>query len=640
MCGSLNRRRILEMAMLSMASTTLARSALAATPENAAGAKSALRAQPFALHSVRLRPGALLDALEVNRAYLVRLDPDRLLHMFRVTAGLPSSAEPLGGWEAPDNELRGHFTGHYLSACALLAAQTGDSLIRERGVRVAAALAACQRAIGSGYLSAFPQELFDRLRQGKPAWAPFYTLHKIMAGLLDTHTLSGDRAALDTLLQLASWVERWVQPLDDAQMARVIEREYGGMNEVLYNLAARTGEARWTALARRFDKQRLYAPLVAGRDELEGLHVNTTIPQVIGAARGFEVSGDPHLRDAAMFFWHTVAERRTYCTGGTSNGESWNTPPAQLAHELSGYTEESCVTYNMLKLTRLLWTWTTDAHLADYYERALFNGILGVQHPADGEKLYYLALASGYWKLFGTPLQDFWCCTGSMAESFSKLGDSIYFHDDSGIYVNLFIPSELNWAERGIRLSLETRFPEEETVRLRVQSAQGARITLRIRIPYWSSGAAAWINGTPVEPMSAPGSYLSLEREWSGHDEVVVRLPMHLYTAAMPDNRSLQAIMYGPLVLAGRLGTEGLNAANLRAEPTKPRKVPEYRTEPLSVPDVVARSADPTSWLEPVSGRPLEFRTRGQPTVLTLVPLNRIFDERYVVYWKLSSLAA
>jgi hypothetical protein len=562
------------------------------------------------------------------------LDPDRLLHMFRVTAGLPSHAEPLGGWEAPDNELRGHFTGHYLSACALLAAQSGDRNVRERGVRLAAELAKCQDAIGTGYLSAFPVDLFDRLRVGQPAWAPLYTLHKIMAGLFDTASLSADRGALDTLERMAAWVERWVEPLDDAQMARVLEREYGGMNELLYNLSAYTGDARWRVVADRFNKERIFAPLAAGRDELEGLHVNTTIPQIIGAARGYEVGGDAHLHDVATFFWHTVAERRCYCTGGTSNGESWNTPPGILAHELSGYTEESCVTYNMQKLTRHLYAWTGDPRLGDYYERAFYNGILGVQHPADGDKLYYLPLEGGYWKLFGTPLHDFWCCTGSMAEAFAKLGDSIYFHDDTGVYVNLFVPSELTWAERGVRLRLDTRFPEEETLRLRVQAARPAHLAVRIRVPYWTKGADAQLNGKPLSVSASPGSYLSVERTWRASDTLTVRLAMRLHAAPMPDDPSVQAVMYGPLVLAARLGTDGLTQANLRAPPTRPRKIPEYTAEAVPVAPLTVRSQDPQSWLTPVDGRPLEFRTRGQKDDLTLIPLNRVFDERYAVYFK------
>jgi len=594
-------------------------------------------ALPFDLSQVRLKAGPVLDALEVNRRYLMGLEPDRLLHTFRITAGLPTNAEPLGGWEAPNNELRGHFTGHYLSACALMAAQTGDTAVKARGELLVAELAKCQAAIGNGYLSAFPEELFDRLRAGKPAWAPFYTIHKIMAGLLDTYTLSGDSRALEVLNGMARWTAAWVQPLNDDHMARVLEREYGGMNELLYNLSAVTAEQRWRELAHRFDRERIYGPLAAGRDELQGLHVNTTIPQIIGAARGSELTGDRQLHDVADYFWHTVTERRCYCTGGTSNGESWNTPPGELAKELSGYTQECCVTYNMQKLTRHIFSWSADPRAADYYERAYYNGILGVQHPSDGEKLYYVPLQGGFWKLFGTPLKDFWCCTGSMAEAFAKLGDSIYFHDDDGVYVNLFVPSEVTWREKGVTLVQETRFPEEDTLIISVRAPQPTRMALRVRVPYWAHDGSASLNGRALEAFAAPQSYLVVDRMWKDGDRLSVKLPMRLHIAAMPDDASVQAVMYGPLVLAGKLGAAGLSKDILRAEPTKPRTVPEYKGEPIAAPAIVARENDPVGWLQPVAGRPLEFKTVGQASELTLVPLNRIFDERYAVYWRVTS---
>jgi uncharacterized protein len=594
-------------------------------------------ARPFELSQVRLRAGAALDAMNTNRRHLMAYDSDRLLHMFRVTAGLASSAEPLGGWEAPNNELRGHFTGHYLSACALLWAHTGDEAIKSRADGIVVELAKCQAAIGNGYLSAFPEELFDRLRAGKPAWAPFYTIHKIMAGLLDMHLLAGNRQAFEVLEGLANWTARWIQPINDDHMARILEREYGGMNELFYNLAAIKDEERWRQVAQRFNRERIFEPLAAGRDELQGLHVNTTIPQVIGAARGYEITGSTSLHDCAEYFWQTVTQRRAYCTGGTSNGESWNGAPGKLAGELSGYTQECCVTYNMQKLTRHLFTWTADPSAADYYERAYYNGILGVQHPRDGNKLYYVPLQSGYWKLFGTPMHDFWCCTGSMAESFAKLGDSIYFHDDAGIYVNLFIPSEVTWREKGLRLIQETAFPEQETVTLIVRADKPVRTQLRIRVPYWSTGGSASLNGKRLDGFATPSSYFVMDRTWRDGDRLEVRLPMRLHAAPMPDDPTVQAVMYGPLVLAGKLGTAGLSADNLRAEPTKPRTVPEYKSEPVAAPAIKARSRDPASWLAPVTGRPLEFRTVGQQAALTLVPLNQVLDERYAVYWKMET---
>jgi DUF1680 family protein len=258
-----------------------------------------------------------------------------------------------------------------------------------------------------------------------------------------------------------------------------------------------------------------------------------------------------------------------------------------------------------------------------------------VQHPADGNKLYYLPLASGYWKLFGTPLHDFWCCTGSMSESFAKLGDSIYFHDESGIYVNLFVPSELTWAERGVRLALDTRFPEEDTLRLTVHGARKARFAVRVRVPYWTAAASISRNGARLPDSVKSDGYFTVDRRWSDGDVLTVRMPMKLHAAPMPDDASLVAVMYGPLVLAARLGNSGLTGKTLRAVPTAPRKVPEYAADPVPVAPIVARTRDPLSWLRPVAGRALEFRTIGQEKDLTFVPLNRIFDERYAVYFNM-----
>jgi DUF1680 family protein len=610
----------------------------------------ALAARPFALSRVRLLPGPYLEAAEVNRRFLMGLEPDRLLHMFRVTAGLPSAAQPLGGWESPVNELRGHFTGHYLSACALLSTSLGDEAVRRRGNLMVAELAKCQSALGSGYLSAFPEELFDRLRDGKQVWAPWYTLHKIMAGMLDMHVYCGNAQALEVVKGMAAWAGRWVRPLGEAQMARVLEREYGGMNEVLYSLSAVTGDEAHRELAHQFDHQRIFAPLAAGRDELKGLHANTTIPKILGAARRYELTGEPRYREIAEYFWREVTARRAYCTGGSSNGESWGGEPGALAAELSGYTQECCVTYNLLKLARHVFTWTADPACADYIERAVWNGILGTQHPADGSKLYYVPLASGYWKLFGTPSQDFWCCTGSGSESFSRLAESIYFHDDDGLFVNQYVASELDWPERGLRLIQETRFPAAETVALTFRTTPGApasqasrpaQLALRLRVPYWAArGGAVALNGRPLAGFASPGSYFVLDRAWRDGDRVELTLPMGLHAQPMPDDESLQAFLYGPLVLAGRLGTAGLTPAVLRAEPTAPRTVPEYKSEPVAAPTLRPRSVRLADWVKPVPDRPLEHRTTGQETDVTLVPLATLFDERYAVYWRVAPAGA
>jgi DUF1680 family protein len=594
-----------------------------------------IKAKPFDLRQVKLGAGPFRDAMEVNRRFLLSLDPDRLLHNFRVTAGIPSGAEPLGGWEAPDNELRGHFVGHYLSACSMLGASLGDKDLTARSSELTAQLAKCQQP--NGYLSAFPEEFFDRLRDGRGVWAPFYTLHKIMAGLLDTYTYSESAQALDLLRGMARWTASWSGPLSDAHMARVLEREYGGMNELLYNLAAVTGREQYQALAHRFDHETFFAPLAAGRDELAGLHANTNIPKIIGAARRHELTGEERYRRIASYFWETVTGRRSYCTGGTSDDEGWHDADT-LSKQLGGYTHECCCTYNMLKLTRHLFGWSADPALADFYERALFNGVLGTQHPADGQKLYYVAMQSGYWKLFGQPLHSFWCCSGTGAESHAKFGDSIYFHDDDGIWVNLFIASEVNWAEKGLSLTQETRFPDEDSTTITVHCRKPTRMALRVRVPYWATqGGRVALNGRTLDVFAAPSSYLVLDRVWKNGDRVKMTMPMSLHACAMPDNPNVQAFMYGPLVLAGKLGTEGLTPETLRAAPTRPRAIPEYLTTPITSPSLKPAGEDLASWIKPVAGRPLEFRTTGQAQDVTLVPFNRVLDERYGLYWALSA---
>jgi len=596
-----------------------------------------VRVRPFALSEVRLRAGIWRSALETNRKYMMGLDPDRLLHMFRLTAGLPSNAEPYAGWEAPVNELRGHFAGHYLSACALMFAQTGDQVVRNRGTLMISELAKCQQAHGDGYLSAFPKEFFERLKSGKRVWAPFYTYHKIMAGLLDSYLLMGNRSALEMVKGMAGWTKSWAAALTDAQLQKILDVEHGGMTEVLYSLGSLTGDRAYIDLGHRFDHERILTPLAAGRDELTNVHGNTNVPKIVGAARRYEVTGDTRSRDLARYFWSEIALRRSYATGGSTSGEAWLGEPGHLAKTLGAYTQETCVTYNMLKLTRHLFTWSPDASYADYYERALFNGILPTQHPADGEKLYYLPLAPGYWKLFGTPGKGFWCCHGSGVENFAKPGDSIYFHDAQGIYVNLFIASEVQWREKRIRLIQDTNFPESNEMTFTMRTARAVKIALRIRVPYWATaGVTVQLNGKAINVDSGPGSYFVVDRVWRDHDRLEIQMPMTLHTAPMPDDASLRALMYGPLVLAGRLGTQGLTEENRRAGPTPPREVPEYKDPSPPQPAALAASkADVSEWVKPVTGKNLEFQMSGQATNYTLVPLSSIFDERYAVYWKI-----
>ncbi len=430
----------------------------------------------FPLNDVRLLDGSFLDAQRWNIGYMKRLSVDRLLHTFRLNAGLASKAEPLGGWEDPTCELRGHFAGHYMSGVAIAFAATGDTELKARGDAMVAGLAQCQAKLADGgYLSAFPTEFFERLAAGKPVWAPFYTIHKIMAGLLDMHELAGNARALDVLTGMANWVDGWTAARDELAMQRILEVEFGGMNEVLYRLAAVTKEPRWLATGDRFTKKRVFEPLANRKDELRRLHMNTHVPQVIGAATRFETTGDPRFRDVADFFWETVTEARTYATGGSSNKEHWLTEPDHLGLEWvqGGDHQECCCSYNMMKLGTHMFAWRPNVAVIDYYERNLLNHRLGMIQPETGHTSYFLSLSPGAWKTHGTEDTTFWCCNGTALEDFSKLASMIYAHGGGALYVNLFIPSVLDWPERGIRLRQETRFPAESRTDLVIEASPG-----------------------------------------------------------------------------------------------------------------------------------------------------------------------
>jgi len=589
------------------------------------------KVRAFPMTQVRLLPGPFHDAQEWNRGYMSRLPADRLVRNFRVNAGLPVDSKPLGGWEQPNNgqrlhresELRGHFTGHFLSASAHLYASTGDQSAKAKGDQIVDELARCQQKLPGGYLSAFPLEFFDRLDARESVWAPFYTIHKIMAGMLDMYLLAGNTQALEVAEKMSDWADRWTASKSEAHMQDILGTEFGGMNEVLYNLAAATSEDRWARAGDRFTKKRFFNPLASRRDELRGLHVNTHIPQVIGAARRYEISGDYRFHDVADYFWYEVVTARSYVTSGTSNGEGWPSQPRQLAAELKRFTstQECCCSYNMLKLTRHLYQWTADPRYFDYYERSLLNMRLGTIHPENGHTQYYLSLTPGAWKTFNTEDNSFWCCTGSGVEEYSKLNDSIYWHDDEGIYVNLFIASELNWPDRGLKL-------RQENNTIIVRSEKPVQTSIRIRIPEWAAGASAKLNGKPLDASASPGSYLTLSRIWKTGDRIELSFPMRLRVETMPDDPKQQAFLYGPLVLAGDLGSDGLTEELITGS-----NVPQIRrVRQIEIPEL---RGDPLSFIK-TGEAPNTFRTAGQRKDVNLAPINSIFGRRYNVYWLVS----
>ena len=635
-----HRRRFLKNAAVAAASFAVAPRGIADVADPAKPGTHAVREQPvrrmqsFGLGQVQLLDSDFSRAAAVNLRYLQTLPVDRLAHSFRTQTGLPSSARPLGGWEKPDCELRGHFAGgHYLSAAALAHASLGDALMKQRGDELVAALAACQRP--NGYLSAFPESFFDRLSSGQKVWAPFYTIHKILAGMLDMYTLTGNRQALDVATGIGNWTVRWLNGFSDADIAHILKTEYGGMNEALYELYAITGNERYRDAAHRFDQASLFDPLGAHRDELQGLHSNTQIPKVLGAARRYELTGEPRYRRIAEFFWETVTRNRTYATGGSSNDEFWKTGPGDLKDQLGLYSAECCVAYNLLKLTRYVYAWSGDPRAFDYYERTLYNARLGTQ-DADGMKLYYYPLQPGAAKFYNSPTDSFWCCTGSGAEEFARFNDSIYFRDGDDLYVNLFIASELDWPERRLRVRQETAFPREPLTRLRVSLPAPATFAIHLRIPSWiDAGAGVRVNGQALDVFASPGSYLTLHREWRDGDRVELDLPMRLHTEALPGDDRLRAALYGPLVLAARLGAKGLTHdmqyCGYEAAPK-----PEPKPQPAPRVAAGARTGE-TDWLRTVSAHELRFEAGTRDGHVAVAPLNEVHGERYAVYWQFDS---
>jgi len=631
-----DRRKVLQ----AMAAT----SALGAWPfttraRDTSGPDSS-KVTPFELAAVHLLPGPFATARDLDARYLLSLEPDRLLHNFRANAGLAPKAPVYGGWESKepwiDIRCHGHTLGHYLSACAMMTAATADPQFQERVAYIVTELSECQRARGDGLICAFPDgsTQLDNALAGKPiVGVPWYTLHKIMAGLRDAHTFANNPQALVVLTRLADWIETASRTVTEAQFQKMLEVEHGGMNEVLADLHALTGEGRYLALAQRFNHRALLEPLAARRDTLDGLHANTQIPKVIGFSRLHDLTGNEACGTAAQFFWRVVTKQRSFATGGHGDGEHFF-PVAEFdEHLYSAKTMETCGTYNMLRLTRALFLKDPSADYADYYERALFNDILASQDPTSGLVTYFQATRPGYVKLYCSATDSFWCCTGTGMENHAKYGDSIYFHSARALYINLFIASQLQWREKGLQLTQSTRFPDEAGSKLVVHVRAPIRIALKIRQPRWCQRARVSLNGVAHRVSAGADGYLEIDRVWRDGDTIDVELPMRLGFAAIPGSSEIGALTYGPLVLAARCGSDGISpgADIIVNERTSgdmlkmPMALPQLDKSVRSLEQhLVRRSADSISFGLQTPQRPFE-----------LIPYYRIAHERYNLYWRI-----
>ncbi|KAH7674126.1 Beta-L-arabinofuranosidase GH127 protein [Dioscorea alata] len=509
-----------------------------------------------------------------NTEYLLMLNVDRLLFSFRTEAGLPNNDTiPYGGWEAPTSELRGHFVGHYMSATAFTYATSKHAFVYRQMTELVRGLDECQKKIGTGYLSAFPTEFFDRFEHLKYVHSPYYTIHKIMTGLLDQYTYAGNQQALKMVVWMTEYFNNRVMNLIRNS---TIDQHYlslnqgtGGMNDVLYRLYSITKNQSHLVLANLFDKPCFLGSLAVKADELEGFHANTHIAPVVGIQNRYELFGEPLFKEMAQYFHHIVSLSHAYATGGTSLNESW-TNPKRLGDTLKQETEESSTTYNMLKVTRYLLRWTKSVAYADYYERALINGVLSIQRGSEpGVIIYFLSMkiggskAKGYWR-WSTPFNSFWSSLGTAIESFAKLGDSIYFEeqDEATLYVIQYVSSTIDWKKGNLQLKQEVMPLTSSDTNLQVSltiypnTILTQSTTLKLRVPSWTNqtGLSATLNGNPL-PTPTPGTFFAINQLWGRKPNVTIKFPISIRCENIQDERdefqTVKAFFFGPYLLAG-----------------------------------------------------------------------------------------
>jgi DUF1680 family protein len=626
----LKRGRPSRRTFLKLAAAGAAGLALPARLRAAAPAAIPERAEPLPLEAVRLLPSPFLDAVEGNRGFLHRVEPDRLLHNFRKHAGLVPRAAAYGGWEG--DTIAGHSLGHYLSGCSLMYAQTGDPTCRERVLYIARELRLCQQASGDGYVAGFTRKRDGQIEDGKllfaellrgdiraagfdlnGCWVPFYNWHKLFAGLFDAQRYCGSEAALAVAASLAGYIGGIFDKLDDAAVQKVLDCEHGGINESFAELYHRTGDKRWLALAERLRHKKVLDPLSAGEDVLPHLHANTQIPKILGLARLSELGGPAGHAAAARFFWDKVTREQTYVIGGNADREYFQAPNSISKH-ITEQTCESCNTYNMLKLTRHLYGWRPDASFFDYYERAHFNHILAQQNPATGMFAYMVPLMSGSAREFSSQDNDFWCCVGTGMESHAKHGDSIFWRHDDHLLVNLYIPSRLAWKEKGVELELATEYPYGKSIELKVTAASPQELAISLRVPAYCENPRLLLNGDAQEVRRDRG-YLTLRRVFAAGDVLRLELPRTLRLEPTPDDPGVVALLDGPLVLAADLG---------------PAAEPFDGVEPALVGEKLLGD------LVPVAGEKSSFKAAsiGRPGALHFKPFFSQYGRRTAVYFR------
>ncbi|HTN22250.1 MAG TPA: glycoside hydrolase family 127 protein [Pelobium sp.] len=602
----------------------------------------------FPLSDVSLLEGPFQHARDLNIKTLLEYDVDRLLAPYLKEAGLTPKANSYKNWDGLD----GHIGGHYLSALAMNYASTKNPECRTRMDYMISELKACQDANaknhsewGTGYAGGAPNsaQIWSTLKKGdfkayRSAWVPWYNVHKMYAGLRDAWLYGGSKEAKDIFLKFCDWGIAVTANLSDEQMQSMLDTEHGGMNEIFADAYQITGEQKYLTLAKRFSHQALLNPLSKDVDNLDNKHANTQVPKAIGFERIGELANDAQYKEAGSFFWETVTNKRTLAFGGNSRREFFPSASASIDFVNDVEGPESCNTYNMLKLTQDLFRLNPSEKYVDFYEKALYNHILSTQHPEHGGYVYFTPARPRHYRVYSAPNEAMWCCVGSGMENHGKYNEFIYTHQHDSLFLNLFIASELNWKEKGIKLKQETVFPNEEQTKLTITEGK-SRFTLMLRYPNWVKQGALQIsvNGKNVRVNQQPSSYIAINRLWKKGDVVVLKLPMQTTIERMPNVPVYAAIMRGPIMLGAKTGNEKLRG--LVADDSRWGHIASGEKLPVDkAPIIIDNQPEKISErIIPIAGKPMNFKFVNEkiinPENLVLQPFYKIHDSRYMMYW-------
>ncbi|GLB49779.1 glycoside hydrolase family 127 protein [Neptunitalea lumnitzerae] len=602
----------------------------------------------FDLKDVSLLESPFKHAQDLDKKYLLALEADKLLAPFLREAGLTPKAESYPNWE--NTGLDGHIGGHYLSALSLMYAATGDKEIKERLDYMIAELKKCQEANGNGYIGGVPdgKTIWKEIKEGNiraggfslnDKWVPLYNIHKTFSGLRDVYVYTGSKDAKEMLVAMTDWAIDLVANLTDEQIQEMLISEHGGLNEAFADVADMTGDVKYMKLAKQFSHKEVLDPLLDHEDKLTGMHANTQIPKVIGFERIAQINNNKKWASAASFFWDDVVNERSVVIGGNSAYEHFH-PKDNFSKMIQGTQgPETCNTYNMLKLTKMLYEDTGNESYIAYYEKALYNHILSTQNPETGGLVYFTQMRPGHYRVYSQVETSFWCCVGSGIENHGKYGEMVYAHTNQSLLVNLFIPSSVIWHEKGVELVQVNNFPTEAATHFKIKAKAKTNFTLRLRLPAWTyGGASLTINGEEYKDFDANAPYINIEREWNDGDEITYNLPMSLSTEQLKDGSNYYSFLYGPIVLAAKTSTD--NQDGLFADASRGGHIASG--EIVSLKEIPTVVGNPDSLVNQITKEDTEdlrfkigglYHTEAFTDSLELEPFYALHESRYMIYF-------